>query len=219
MEEPVVWSNHDDVHSALARLGLTVEILQRAVQAGHVSRISRTQNDAPIAHGFYQWNDTVRTLREQLAPKGWNRNNNNGLPTVVNASATIAICVSSGNEITGVQGQSPTTKHPKGPWTAVYVESNATQVDMFSELGVPAPAPVRLRDDDYNIATWTLLFYNDVHEIRSEISLPIFIAGGVISGWKERIILPAIPLDGDGFKKTIVPDFGPDVDIDIRRRA
>jgi hypothetical protein len=49
--------------------------------------------------------------------------------------------------------------------------------------------------------------------------LPILIAGGQISGWKERIILPIIPLDGDWNKGTSVPDFGPDVDVEIRRLA
>jgi hypothetical protein len=42
---------------------------------------------------------------------------------------------------------------------------------------------------------------------------------GQINRWKERIILPPIPLDGDGFKREAEPDFGPNVDIEIKRRA
>ncbi len=215
--QEAVWWDPREVHIALARLGLSVAPLLEAVRAGHVSRISRTLNDAPIAHGFYQWNDTLRALREHLVAVGWHRNNDNGLPTTVNPNGTIAICVSSGNESTGIPSETPSTKHTKGPCTEVYVTSNATQIALFPNL--PAPAPVRSSRDGSNIATWTLLFHNDIQEIRSELSLPVFIESGQIVGWKERIILPVIPFDGDAYRKTFEPDFGPDVDIDIRRRA
>jgi len=154
-------------------------------------------------------------LREHLVAIGWDRNNEKGLPTVVNPTSSIAICVSSGDDNTGDVTKIPSTKYQKGPCTAYFVASNA-QTELFPELR----APVRPSHDGSAISTWALLFYTDIREIRSELSLPVFMDGsGQISGWKERIILPAIPLDGDKYKKTIEPDFGPDVDIDIRRRA
>jgi hypothetical protein len=38
-----------------------------AVNRGHLAAISRTANDAPNAAGFYQWNETLRAMREELA--------------------------------------------------------------------------------------------------------------------------------------------------------
>lgn len=213
--EEVIWEHPRDVRMALAKLGLTLEPLQEAVRAGYVvGRISRTENDAPNAAGFYQWNETVKALREQLVMIGWVRNDGGGLPTVVNPANTIAICVSSGNENTGTD-KTPSTKHQKGPCTSGMVALNAQM-----ELGIELPnAPVRSSIDDSILSTRILLFCTDDEEIRSELSLAVFIDGGQISGWRERIILPAIPIDRDDYRGTREPDFGPDVDIEIRRLA
>ncbi|HWT04370.1 MAG TPA: hypothetical protein VN224_01305 [Xanthomonadales bacterium] len=212
-----IWSNPRDVRMALTRLGLTLEPLQDALRAGYLFRISRTENDAPSAPGFYQWNETLKMLREQLVAIGWERNNDSGFPTVVNRAMSLAISVSSGNENTGNPSAIPSTKYHKGPCTVDRVSSNAQiELDLYPDL----PAPVRSSDGDSAFLTWTLLFYTDCDEIRAELSLPVLIdAGGQINAWKERIILPVIPLDGDGSKLTTEPDFGPDVDINIRRRA
>ena len=216
--EEVIWEIPRDVRAALAKLGLTLEPLQEAVRVGYaIGRISRTENDAPSAPGFYQWNETVKALREQLVvTKGWFRNNGGGLPTVVNPQDTIAIAVYSGNENTGTH-KTPSTKYQKGPCTTCMVEANAEQLELGIE--VPQIAPVQPSLDSNVIATWALLFYADKEEIRSELSLPTVINGGQINQWRKRIILPAIPLDGDEYRGTKEPDFGPDVDIEIRRRA
>jgi hypothetical protein len=212
--EEAVWWNGRDVRAALARLGLTAEPLQDAVRGGVLARISRTANDAPGAPGFYQWNETLRMLREMLVAEGWERRNEDGFATVVNPAKGIALSVSSGNENTGIASEIPSTKYPKGPCTVDRVASNL-QMELFPE---DSPRP-GASDEAESIPTWTLLFVTDEHEVRSELSLPVLMDGGQISGWKERIILPAIPLDGDGSKRMPEPDFGPDIDIEIRRRA
>lgn len=214
--EEVVWSDWRDVRVALSKLGLTVEFLLQVVRAGYLARLTRTENDPPSAPGTYQWAEMVRTLREYLVADGWERSNEDGLPTVVHASKGIAISVSSGNENTGIVSRVPSTKRHKGPGTVDRVTSNAELMLPFTDLEIPV---VRRRDTG-PIATWMLLFTIGKHEVRSELSLPMMIDGsGQINGWKERIILPVLPLDGDGFKKAPEPDFGPDVDIEIRRRA
>jgi hypothetical protein len=149
-------------------------------------------------------------LRDQLVLLGWKPENDGGLPTIINPAATIALCINSGDENTGNASKTPSTKHHKGARTVGFVVSN--QMALFE---VPS-APVRSRDGR-KLQTWTLLFYEDAGEIREELSLPVFIDGGQINGWTERIILPAIPLDGGGSGVKIEPDFGPDIDIDIRR--
>lgn len=213
MEESVWW-NPREIRVALERFGLTVELLRDAVEAGYLSRISRTDNDAPNAAGTYQWNETLRMLREQLAIRGWERSNEGGFPIIVAPKGDVAFCVSSGDQNTGLASKIPSTKNHKGPRTADRVESNA-QLLLFPDMETEA------RFDDPAIATWFLLFYTDGEEVRSELSLPIFIDGGKINGWRERIILPPISRDGGdgGIRKPVEPDFGPNIDIEVRRKA
>lgn len=221
MEDPAVWFNPTDVRSALARLGLTLDPFQEAAQAGFLARASRTANDAPNAPGTYQWNETLRVIREHLVSMHWMRSNLNGLPTVVNPDRTIAVSVSSGNEFTGNPVRTPSTKYDKGPSTKGFVASNATQTELFPAYAISDEEVVILQSS--TIATWTFLFVTDADndEVRSELSLPVYIDdGGRINRWKERIILPVFRTDdGGGSGKYTEPDFGPDIDVDIRRRA
>ena len=72
--------------------------------------------------------------------------------------------------------------------------------------------------EDAGYPTWFLLFHRRGSELRSELSLAIKMGGdGHVKAWRERIILPIIPLDPE-FAVTPEPDFGPDVEIKIARR-
>ena len=207
-----IWIEPHDVDVALARLGLTAEPLVKAVLAGHLARINCTENDAPNAPGFIQWNATLRTLREELVPDAWSRCNSGGFATTLAPARRVAVAIASGNEATGVRGAIPTTRSPKGPNTVVAVETNAAQLDLFADL-IPEPPPA-----DADRVTWFLLFHNDGNELRAELSLPVTMSeDSRIALWRERIILPAQPL-GAGFTLP-KPDFGPDLDIDVQRRA
>ena len=207
-----IWSELDDVETALARLGLAVAPLLIAVSRGHLAAISRTSNDAPNAAGFYQWNETLRTLREELALFEFIRSDIGGYSTALRGDRRMAIAVSSGDEGTGVAAANPSTKQVKGPRTIAVVSSNATQLELFPrEIMMPPPA------EEIDRLTWILLFRAAATELRAELSLPVNMNdGGQIAAWRERIILPSLPLDATF---TIPePDFGPDLDIEIQRR-
>lgn len=207
-----IWTDPDDVDAALGRLGLTVAPFLKAVLAGHLARINCTENDAPNAPGFMQWNGTLRTLREELVPAAWTRCNVGGFATIVSPTGQVAIAVASGNESTGIRGAIPTTRSAKGPNTASAVQTNAAQFDLFAAV-IPAPPP-----EDAERVTWFLLFHNDGQELRAELSLPVIMGeDGHIGLWRERIILPTQPLDTSFTLPEL--DFGPDLDIDVRRRA
>lgn len=207
-----IWTKPDEVDAALARLGLAAEPLMRAVLAGHLTRINCTENDAPNAPGFMQWNGTLRTLREELVISSWTRLNKGGFPLTVSPAKTVAIAVASGNENTGIRGAIPTTRSPKGPNTVSAVHSNAAQFDLFAEI-IIAPPP-----EETDRTTWFLLFHNDGKELRAELSLPVTIGEhGHIDLWRERIILSTQPLEPSFVLPN--PDFGPDLEIDVRRRA
>ena len=211
-----IWSDPVDVGLALARLGLTLADLSHAVAAGYVARISRTANDARNAAGLYQWNDTVRATREKLTLRGWHRDDTNNFPTVINVTRTIAISVATGNANTGIAHRNPSTNRQKGLCTIQRVATNG-QLELFPN---PEPNLADVPDDEVGFASWTLLFHTDINEVRSELSLAVGMDDqGRIEEWRERIILPAIPFDADGAYRTVQPDFGPDIDIQVERRA
>lgn len=142
---------------------------------------------------------------------GGSRSDEDNFCTVVEPGGAFAIAVASGSEHTGrIGAEMPRTKRRKGPSTAEAVHTNA-QLYLFAEF---APAAAREPEG----ATWVLLFHSDGKEIRAELSLPDSIGeDGHIDGWRERIILGAQPLDDESVP--VVPDFGPDPTIDVRRKA
>lgn len=203
----------EDVQVALSRLGLTEAPLMRSVLAGYLSRISRTANDAPIAAGFYHWNETLRTLRDELVVLGWTRRDEQMFSTIRSPDGRIAISVSSGDEATGRFPGSPRTKRDKGPRTASAIYANVGQLDFFET--VPEPVP----EGEVECLTYVLLFYADATELRGELSLPVSMdENDHIDSWRERIILRSQPLDPESSVMP-QPDFGPDIDIDVPRRA
>ncbi|MBV8362011.1 MAG: hypothetical protein JO189_29375 [Deltaproteobacteria bacterium] len=209
--QTMVRSELVDVEETLGKMGVPLKVLEEAVQAGYLAGISRTANDAPNAAGFYQWNDTLRSLRENMASQNWERNDAGNWPTTVHPDKLLAIAVSSGNADTGKETANPSTKALKGPKTARAVTINANQPwlpDFELEEEVAPEA---------NLPTWLLLFYAAEKELRAELSLPVNIdSEGHVSAWRERVILPALPVDP--VLTVPEPDFGPDVDIKIARK-
>lgn len=211
--QAVVRYEPEQVEEALARLGLELPILLEAVQAGYVSRISRTANDAPNAGGFYQWNDTLRSLRENSAARGWKRDDSGNWPTIVHPENLLAVAVSSGNESVGNPRATPSTGRPKGSRTAHAVEVNAAQG------WLPGFEP-QTAEPTAERPTWLLMYFASRDELRAELSLPVSmdIEGRVVA-WRERIILPKISLDPDAVVNAPAPDFGPDIEINIAKKA
>ena len=213
MLKTVIHAEQEDVDAALARLGLTAPPLMRSVRAGYLSRISRTANDAPIAAGFYHWNETLRTLRDELVVLGWTRVDEQMFSTILSPDGRIAISVSSGDEATGQPRGFPRTKRDKGPRTADAIYANVEQLDLFEA----APEPIS--EEEVECLTYVLLFHADATELRAELSLPVSMdEKDHIDSWRERIILRAQPLDPEDAAMP-KPDFGPDIDIDVQRRA
>ena len=213
MLKTVIHDKPEEVEMALSRLGLTAAPLLRAVRAGYLSRISRTANDAPIAAGFYHWNETLRTLRDELVVLGWTRVDEQMFSTILSPDGRVAISVSSGDEATGSPRGFPRTKRDKGPCTADAIYANVQQLDLFKATSEPDA------DKEMDCFTYVLLFHADATELRAELSLPVSLdENDHIDSWRERIILRTQPLDPEGAAAP-EPDFSPDIDIDVQRRA
>jgi len=193
----------------LSQLGIPMAALTESVWQGYLLRSRTTSNHPRIARGFFMWAEAVAVLREQLISLGWVKEDKGNYELSVNQKAGLAIVVTTGDEATGMIGATPSNKCPKGVNTVEAVEIN-NQLDMFSEL-LPAIEHVQ------GLTTWVLLMYLAADELRCELSLPSSMSSGKINGWKERIILPSMPLDDDSIEIQ-APDL-PDIEVPIKKKA
>lgn len=205
-----------DVDGRLVQLGLEEARLAEIVRRGYVAFASCTPNDPPLYPGFSAWATMVRGLREYLLPE-WERSDENNYSLVINPVGTVAIAVATGDDATGCPDTIPTTKSSKGPSTVDAVTSNQMQLEL-PYVFPPLPAPARPANLDERRMTWILLVHRAQDEVRCELSLPTSMgADGRVDGWRERIILGAIPTDPEILKITPPPQ--PDISVDVKRRA
>jgi len=195
----------------LLELGLSPEILVRAVTEGQLAHSNCTENDPRIFSGLAVWARMNRSLREQLIPLGWTKGEKRGQPITLSPEKDVAIVVFSGDDATGCPDRIPQPRNPKGTATLAAVEMNKQQLILFPEYRHEGKAtPDRL--------TWVLLFARDKDFVRCELSLPSAVEkDGTVMTWAERIILPAITL-GDELVVSETSD-EPPVDVEVIRKS
>jgi hypothetical protein len=206
-----------DVNARLAALGLEETRLAEIVRRGYVAFASCTRNDPPLFPGFSAWATMVRSLREYLLPE-WDRSDENNYSLVINPAGTVAIAVATGDDATGQPDSIPTTKSSKGPSTVEAVTSNQMQLEL-PYVFPPVAAPARPASPDERM-TWILLVHRAEGEVRCELSLPTSMGtDGRVDGWRERIILNAIPTDTEVLEIMPPQPPLPDIIVDVKRRA
>jgi hypothetical protein len=212
------YVNPNDVSSRLDALGLEEAQLADIVRRGYVAFISCTPNDPPLYPGFSAWATMVRGLREYLLPE-WERSDENNYSLVINPARNVAVAVATGDDATGLPDATPTTKSSKGPSTVEAVTSNQIQLEL-PYVFPPVAAPARPASLDEQRMTWILLVHRALGEVRCELSLPTSMGtDGRVDGWRERIILKAIPTDPEVFAITPPQPTLPDITVDVKRRA
>jgi hypothetical protein len=209
----VLSDSPEEIANRLVQLGVNESALREAVYQGHLQRTRLTLNHPVIYHGLNMWGEIVAALRDQLRPLGWIRQEIGNFALTVHDEHKLAITVASGDEGTGNPSAHPCNRSKKGRNTVDAIEANR-QLELFERL----PPEDHAEGDDRQ--TWVLMHHTDTTrgEIRLELSRPSDIGNdGKISEWAERIILGTIPFDDELVE--IYPPTGPDIDIDIRRRA
>jgi len=209
---PLVRFEPDDVHGRLAALGLSEDALLHAARRWHLAWSGFTPNHPPFGVGIAAWMEAVAALREAVMPDGWTRSDDRNYALVISPDGATAINVATGDMGTGRADANPSNKAPKGVSTADAISVNQVQL----ELPLPVPELPPLGGE--GPLTWFLLLHRTADEIRCELSLPLEMSpDGRITRWQERIILSAIPLDGEAIE--IVGPQGPDLDIAVKRKA
>lgn len=213
MNAIVLFDNPDAISSRLGQLSVNEAGLREAVYQGHLQRTRLTLNHPSIYHGLNMWGEVVAALREQLRPIGWTRQEIGSFALTVHEELKLAITVASGDEGTGNPSAHPSNRSKKGRNTVEAIEANR-QLELFERL------PPENQEEGEDRQTWVLMHHTDTvrGEIRVELSRPSSIGkDGKISEWAERIILNSIPFDDELVE--IYPPSGPDIEIDIRRKA
>lgn len=203
----------EEIATRLAQLGVTEVALREAIYQGHLQRTRLTLNHPRNFPGLVMWGEVVAALRDQLRPLDWIRQDVGSFPVTVNESLNLAIAVASGDEATGNPHASPSNRSKKGRYTVEAIEANRQMV-LFEEF------MQEVKEDAEGNQTWILMHHTDTAkgEIRFELSLPADIGNdGKITSWSERILLGSISFDDD--LMDILQPGGPDIDIEIRRKA
>ncbi len=213
MSPAILFDSTEAIANRLGELGLEEVPLREAIYQGHLQRARLTLNHPIIYHGLNMWGETVAALRDQLRPLNWVREDIGSYALTIHEDHKLAITVASGDEGTGRPYAHPTNRSRKGRNTMDAIEANR-QIE-FEFEGLP-PQIV----EDEGRQTWVLMHHTDATqgEIRVELSRPMSIGkDGKITDWAERIILASIPFDDHLVE--IYPPSGPDIDIDIQRKA
>ncbi len=175
----------------LAELGLSVEVIARALRRGDQQTATCTALDPPIMEGLLRWGRTTAFLREELIPAGWSFDNPRNLARTIHPSGEFAIVIATGDEGTGLAGQEAGPRHAKGYATEQAIHANGQLSFEFgsvlhvSQQGQAAGLGA--------LQTWFLLYHAEPDCFRVELSLPEAFEGGRITRWTERILLPPVP--------------------------
>ncbi len=207
----------ESAEAKLLALNLSHQILINSIAQGQAARNSATSNHPATAGGTMAFFEVVRALRDHLLPAGWKIENVRNLSMTVNPETNMAIVVSGGSKETGLIEGHPTTRNSKGEQTKSYLANN--QRDLFGDLE-ETDESMDFRVIEGVGQTWLLLYFCDFskREVRAELSLPTDIDSfGRVGAWQERIILDSIALDNVTID--IEPNFTPEIEIEIKRKA
>jgi len=212
---PMNAQHQERSNSEVSRLeelfGMTVEQLQDVIMDGVHARTKGTPHHPKTYPGYAQWAETVRALRDKAVPLGWAPTDENNFPLCVHDERGISIAVQTGDKETGTTGV-PSNRAPKGASTEDAVAVNQRQLSLFDSFP-ELPDQV----DDVQHIMWILLYHVAPNEVRFELSLPLKMVGGKIRSWQERIIFPAIPLNGTQIN--FGDDDGPEFDVSVERKG
>lgn len=210
----VVYQQPFDARRRLAELNVSVEAVVRAVLAGHTERLNCTDNDPPFIPGTEAWRFVVRTLRDELLPLGWRKDDPSNYSLVINDSSQINIVVASSDALTCCVPGSPKTKSLKGLFTEAAVLKNTLESDMFPET---IEAELLRAASILSYPTWMLLVHIEDDACRAELSLPSAFDDRNVTDWAERIFIPLPSVDGGVPAEDPVEES--DIDVPVKRKA
>jgi hypothetical protein len=206
----------DAVPERLRQIGLPEEDLLRASVEAGLTAFLNCPRLAPITGpGQLMHIEIVGALRARLEMLHWNAECQHNQEPTISPDSRIRLIVMSGDEATGLEGETPLSRHPRGRLSASNVVRNQLVFDLYPGTQV---LPGDLPDQQL---TWALVHYVDLgaREVRLEVSAPKELGDDRrVGGWIERIIIGPVSFDGpDPVRLPIDPAPAQPVDVPIRR--
>jgi hypothetical protein len=202
--------------AGLQQLGIPLEVLVEAVQRAEVERRSCSPFEPSTAPGYKGWAGGLGVIAERMNDLGWTKKESRGLPRVVSPDGTHAVTLALGDSNTGIRGQLPRTKHPRGEVSICLVQTNTAQLDLplVDARGKSLIPPGKGEDDDSAVTYWLLIYSDGKEVLRAELSLPIGLDDeGRLAFWEERILL-----DLPGTHAAVARDEEPPLDLPVEVR-
>ena len=211
-----LYEEEPEVRTRLEEVGIPLEALQRAARRGAGGYTSTTTFHPVSSAGTYLYHEATAALRLELVPGGdWGLDEEDHQPRVFSEKYRAIVVVLTGDKYTGIDGpQEPRSRNAKGGATRKKIDENQGQLHLFDI----SPTGIERSAEKGGMLTWVFLIAIVDGEIRSELSLPNELDDeSRPSGYHERILLPAQPLDGTlpTMDKRGDDDEGPVADIDV----
>lgn len=178
-------------------LGLTTEIIHNAYMPGLNRARNRTSLALPSSPAIDLYHDTNEQLRRILVPKRWQSVSWNHQPRLVHPARLLSLVISSATNVGVINDphRIPLTS-PKGPATKESVHQSGWRTE-----------PIDFPDFEHEVLDqetldeaplWMLLHELTPSGLNMELSKPMgFRPDDRVDQWENRIIVPAIQLDGN----------------------
>lgn len=230
LAKTIVLKDPDDVESYLQPLNLCQNDLERILERGLSGRYSTTNNHPNTSRGQYFYGEGVSAARDILAPKGFKRLSLRNVELTVSDKVALYLC--RGCDQTGLVHGFPESRMKKGDFTCELMgliqnnnpgqgKLNLDDNQLNLDLDLPEGDAIPLLPNKIGLDLWFLLY--DFYEldgdervgIRAELSRPVsYNSKNVVNGFSTRLILD-IRKPGPTVQNGDLPQFTPDIDLDI----
>lgn len=209
----------EDIESTIETMGMTKDILHRAISEGIYEYRNVSKLHPLNAGGSRAWAEIIASFREQLlqTDNGWGFEHRNGLTLTINRELSLNVVVTSGDKDTGLIAGYPKTKNAKGNATRDFIGVN---YDLFEHESDSTVHSFKIDRTE----TWVLLYHidNGKKEVRFELSLPKGMAGDNesirICSWLKRIVFEPIPFD-QVVTNIDKPEFNDDIEFELTKKS
>lgn len=210
---PLPVTNPITVNNRLSQLGLNREILHEVIDRMVLARRSVTENHPAGSGGWMAWSEGTARLRELLAPLGFERNDEYHIASAEKDGIRLAVCNT--DDGTGILARQPQNRSKKGAGTDSVISLNQ---GVFGTILEEAENVIQMPSFQGGDAYWLLCVYCEGEVVRAELSCPLECTAGFITSFRERIFLIGEDGDGGGSLIEILPDDGPDLEIQVTRK-
>jgi len=216
-----IIKNFVEVGNRLDELGTSRDFMLEVADAMVAASAECTENDPNGSRGWRGWQMGTRRNRElHCGQSGWEKDETDQIPSIVNIERGIKIVVCNTDDGTCVDGRIPQNRSRKGPATVRLIDNN--QLAFFDRLDRPHPDSVvvtfaKKMTTSGSILTYYLCVYHGSDDVRVELSCFVNSSGGFFGKAVEQIYIfggSAGPVE----RKRSDDDDGSEFDIQVKRK-